>query len=96
MSQHVLPQIHLGDMQVSRLIAGSNPISGFSHAGSERSRQMLEYFTVDCIKAHFHACETQGITGLVARADRFIMRVLAEYWREGGHIQWIAQTAPRA
>src|SRR5438477_7313948 len=47
-----------------------------------------------CIKAHLHACETNGINTLVARADRFIMRVLAEYWREGGRIQWIAQTAP--
>ncbi|HZT41419.1 MAG TPA: hypothetical protein VFA07_04490 [Chthonomonadaceae bacterium] len=89
-----LPQIHLGTLQVSRLIAGSNPISGFSHAGSERTRQMLEYFTVDRIKAHLRDCEAHGINALVARADRFIMRVLAEYWREGGRIQWIAQTAP--
>ena len=45
---------------------------------------MLDYFTVDCIKAHLDACEKQGVNTLVARADRFIMRVLAEYWREGG------------
>jgi hypothetical protein len=94
MSTFILPRIHLGTLEVSRLIAGSNPISGFSHAGPERTRQMLEYFSVDCIKAHLHACETSGINALVARADRFIMRVLAEYWREGGRIRWIAQTAP--
>ncbi len=94
MSQVQLSHIQLGSLQVSRLIAGSNPISGFSHANSERSRQMLEYFTVDGIKAHLRACEAQGVNALVARADRFIMRVLAEYWRDGGRIQWIAQTAP--
>jgi hypothetical protein len=94
MSHKELPQIRLGTLEVSRLIAGSNPISGFSHASGERSRQMVEYFTVDCIKAHLHACETNGINALVARADRFIMRVLSEYWREGGRIQWITQTAP--
>lgn len=94
MERYELPKIRLGTLEVSRLIAGSNPISGFSHASAERSRQMLEYFTVDCIKAHLHACEAHGITALVARADRFVMRVLAEYWREGGRIEWITQTAP--
>lgn len=94
MNAYQLPSIHLGTLEVSRLIAGSNPISGFSHAGAERTRQMLDYFTVDCIKAHLHDCEAYGVNTLVARADRFMMRVLAEYWREGGKIQWIAQTAP--
>jgi hypothetical protein len=89
-----LPRIRLGDLEVSRLIAGSNPISGFSHQSSERSTAMMEYFTVDCIKAHLHACEAHGIDAVVARVDRFVMRVLAEYWREGGRIRWIAQTAP--
>ena len=94
MSHDTLPQIRLGTLEVSRLIAGSNPISGFSHDSAERSQQMVEYFTVDCIKAHLHACETHGINALVARADRFVLRFLAEYWREGGRIQWIVQTAP--
>jgi len=89
-----LPQIRLGELRVSRLIAGSNQISGFSHMSSERSSQMLEYYTVDRIKEHLRDCEANGVTGLVARADRFIVRILAEYWREGGRIQWIAQMAP--
>ncbi|HLJ54072.1 MAG TPA: hypothetical protein VKT77_03480 [Chthonomonadaceae bacterium] len=89
-----LPQICLGSLSVSRMIAGSNPISGFSHSSSERSRRMLEYFTVDAIKAHLRACEEHGVNALVARSDRFVMRILAEYWREGGRIRWIAQTAP--
>jgi hypothetical protein len=89
-----LPQICLGSLAVSRMIAGSNPISGFSHFSSERSRQMLDYFTVDAIKAHLRVCEEHGVNALVARADRFVMRILSEYWREGGRIRWIAQTAP--
>ncbi|HLK61605.1 MAG TPA: hypothetical protein VKU00_33970 [Chthonomonadaceae bacterium] len=89
-----LPNIHLGSLEVSRLIVGGNPISGFSHQSSERSRQMLEFFTVERIKALWHTCEAHGITALVARADAFVMRVLAEYWREGGRLRWIAQTAP--
>jgi hypothetical protein len=89
-----LPQIHLGDLAVSRLLAGGNPISGFSHQTSERSTAMLAHFTVERIKQHLRACEDNGVTGLVARADAFIMRVLSEHWRDGGHIRWVAQTAP--
>jgi hypothetical protein len=55
---------------------------------------MLSYFTVERIKALLRECESQGIGGWVARADAFIMRVLREYWAEGGAIRWIAQTAP--
>jgi hypothetical protein len=94
MSHTTLPTIRLGSLEVSRLIVGGNPISGFSHQTGERSQQMLEYFTVERIKAQWRDCEAQGVTALVARADAFVMRVLAEYWREGGGIRWIAQTAP--
>jgi hypothetical protein len=94
MSEATLPTIRLGALEVSRLIVGGNPISGFSHQSGERSQQMLDYFTVERIKALWRDCEAQGVTALVARADAFVIRVLAEYWREGGRIRWIAQTAP--
>ena len=94
MSEHKLPRIRLGSLEVARLIAGSNPVNGFSHQSQERSRQMVEYFTVERIKEHLRACEAHGIEALVARADAFTLRVLAEYWREGGRLRWIAQTAP--
>lgn len=94
MSVGPLPRIRLGSLEVSRLIVGGNPISGFSHAGADRTRAMLEYFTVAHIKNLWRACEEQGIDAVIARVDAFILRVLAEYWREGGSIKWIAQTAP--
>jgi hypothetical protein len=94
MSVSTLPRIRLGALEVSRLIVGGNPISGFSHAGPERTQAMLEYFTVARIKQLFAACEAQGVDTVIARVDAFILRVLAEYWREGGRIRWIAQTAP--
>jgi hypothetical protein len=94
MSANLLPRIRLGSLEVSRLIVGGNPISGFSHAGPERTQAMLEYFTVEHIKKLFFACEEQGVDTVIARVDAFIIRTLAEYWREGGRIKWIAQTAP--
>lgn len=89
-----LSRIRLGGLEVARLIAGSNPISGFSHGGPARTRAMLDYFTVDRIKAHLRDCESHGVDAIVARADPFTMRVLSEHWSEGGTIRWIAQTAP--
>jgi len=94
MSKPQLPRIRLGDLEVARLILGTNPVSGFSHQDAKRSRQMVEYFTVERVKQLLRACEDHGIDAVVARADRFIVRVLGEYWREGGAIRWIAQTAP--
>jgi hypothetical protein len=86
--------IALGSLSISRLLLGGNPISGFSHQTAERSSAMVDYFTVARIKRLLNACERAGITGIVARADAFIMRVLHEYWSDGGQIRWIAQTAP--
>jgi hypothetical protein len=94
MTTLTLPKITLGNLKVARLIAGSNAISGFSHSGRQRTQQIVEYFTVERIKEHLRECECLGIDALVARVDPFIMRVLGEYWREGGKIRWIAQTAP--
>jgi hypothetical protein len=89
-----LPAIRLGNVSVSRLVAGSNAVSGFSHASAERSQQMLDYFTAESTKRFFASCEANGITAIVARTDPFILRMLREHWREGGSIRWIAQTAP--
>lgn len=86
--------IRLGGLSVSRLLVGGNPISGFSHQSGERSEAMLSYFSVARIKALLQECERRGVTGIVARADAFIVRVLREYWDDGGQIRWIAQTAP--
>lgn len=89
-----LDSIDIGGVLVSRLAAGSNPISGFSHASSGRTQAMLDYFTCENTKRFFRACEDAGVNTVVARIDNFIMRTLREYWSEGGRIQWMAQTAP--
>ncbi|UCH35403.1 MAG: hypothetical protein JSV65_03370 [Armatimonadota bacterium] len=55
---------------------------------------MTRYFTCERIKATCREAERLGITTHIGRADHHIMRVLLEYWNEGGTIQWIAQTCP--
>jgi uncharacterized protein YyaL (SSP411 family) len=89
-----LSPVSIGSLTISRLILGGNPFSGFSHQNPARDREMVAYFNTARIKATMRQAEALGITALISRADRHIMRTLQEYWGEGGALQWIAQTAP--
>jgi len=88
-----LARITLGKVPISRLAIGGNPFSGFSHQGAARDREMRGYYTAARIKAALRTAEAAGITTLFARADNHVMRLLEEYWDEGGTIQWFAQSA---
>ena len=84
----------LGRVEVSRLIIGGNPFSGFAHQTDERSLEMKHWYTAARIKEALRRAEEIGVNTHVGRADHHIMRVLMEYWDEGGKIQWVAQTCP--
>jgi len=84
----------LGDLTVSRFILGGNPQSGFSHLNPAKDQEMMDFFTAANAKALLRQAEALGVTTHIGRADHHIMRVLREYWGEGGTIQWIAQTCP--
>jgi len=85
--------VKLGSTTVTRLVTGSNPFSGFSHQGPDRDREMEKYYTFARIKETLRLAEAAGINTVFARTDRFVTRLLQEYWDEGGRIQWFAQTA---
>ena len=87
-----LPTTKLGDLEVSRLVVGGNPISGFSHGA--RDKEMLDYFTTENTKKLLRRCEDAGINTCFFRADKHVMRTMHEYWNDGGSIQWVAQSAP--
>ena len=57
-----VPTIQLGKPQVSRLIAGSNPISGYSYLGPIMDRHMREYFTAEQTVEFLWKCEAAGIS----------------------------------
>lgn len=89
-----MESIGLGSLQVSRFIIGSNPMSGFSHQSAEVDSRMRHYYTTSQIKRLLRDAESLGINTIIARADHHVMRLLMEYWDEGGTLQWIAQTCP--
>lgn len=89
-----LPCIRIGDLQVSRLVVGGNPFSAISHQSAQRDKEMRDHYTTQRIKETLRQCEEVGINTFCGRADNHIMRLLNEYWNQGGRIQWLAQTAP--
>lgn len=89
-----LDTVEFGDLVVSRMIIGGNPFSGFSHQGEERDEEMMRFYKAENIKMTFKKAEEAGINTHIGRADHHVMRVLMEYWDDGGDIQWIAQTCP--
>jgi hypothetical protein len=89
-----LATVKLGNLEVSRFILGGNPQGAFSHWDGAMDREMKHYFSSTNIKALYRQAEDLGVTTHIGRADHHIMRLLLEYWDEGGTIQWIAQTCP--
>ena len=86
-----MPRVDFCGLEVSRLIVGGNPFSGFSHQSGERDQEMMDYYTVARIKETLARAEAAGINTAILRSDAHIHRLLREYSNEGGQIQWIAQ-----
>jgi len=57
-----MPTIRLGQHRISRLIAGSNPILGYSYCGPHASQHMKQYFTPERTVEFLQNCERAGIT----------------------------------
>lgn len=89
-----ISMVSLGGLEVSRVIIGGNPFSGFSHQSPGRDDEMRHYYTAARIKEEYHRAWDLGVTTHIGRADNHIMRVLMEHWDEGGRMHWIAQTCP--
>jgi hypothetical protein len=89
----LLPTIALGKHQVTRLICGGNPFSGFSHVGPEMDWDFLRYYTMPNLQAALDECWANGLNTFQSRGDRHQTRMYLEHRLRGGQMQWIAQTA---
>jgi len=89
-----IAKVKLGNVEVTRLMLGGNPQSGFSHWDRAMDDEMRHYYTAANMKALYRQAEELGINTHIGRADHHVIRVLMEHWDEGGAIQWIAQTCP--
>jgi hypothetical protein len=85
----LLPTIHLGEHRITRLIAGSNPISGYSYMGPVMDRHMREYFTRDRIVEFLWTCEREGINAHQFSRPEEMSGVFQELRERGSKMKFI-------
>ena len=92
-----VPSGKIKNINISRIIAGGNLISGFAHARDliYVSSWLKTYFTDEKVIETLWLCEACGINTAILRTDGDTIRILDKYWKRGGKIQWIAQTYPK-
>jgi len=89
-----MQSVKIGGLDVSRLVLGSNMFSGFSHVSPDKDREMIRYYTCARIKEALRRAESLGVNTIIARGDHHMLRVMLEYWDEGGALKWFGQTCP--
>jgi hypothetical protein len=85
-----LPTIAIGRYRLTRLIAGSNPISGYSHSTRNLDEHMKEYFTHERVVAFVERCERMGINAWQTGhgPNEKVVRALSTLRERGSKIHW--------
>ena len=96
---------HIGDVAISRLVVGANPMWGFSHRGDLLSKLMMEYYTTPQVVKVLQHCEACGIntwqTSLNSRHkdQGSPNQRVTEAWRmlkeAGSHMNVVVLVTPR-
>jgi len=84
-----LPTISLGKHKVTRLIAGYNPIGGYSHSVPKLSALMKDWFTPERTLEYVRRCEAAGMNTWQASIDPKVFGALRAAWDTGSKMQWI-------
>jgi hypothetical protein len=88
-----MKNVNFCGIQTGRLAVGGNPWCGFSYITDKiTGDEMLDYYTMDNVLQDIKYAESLGYTAFVATTDHFMCRVIRKYRREGGTLQWFAQT----
>jgi len=92
-----VPMGKIKDIEISRIIPGGNLVSGFAHSRDlvYVSSFLKNYFTDEKVIETLWLYEACGINTTIMRTDEDTVRILKEFWRRGGKIQWLAQTYPK-
>jgi hypothetical protein len=91
-----LPTIRLGQHGISRLVAGSNPILGYSYLGSHTDRHMKDYFTPERTAEFLQRCEAAGITVHQFADPERALPYLRPLRERGSKLQFICLHADRS
>jgi len=91
-----VPVGKIRNVNISRIIPGGNIISAQAHSRDliYVSPLIKKYFTDEKVIETFWLYEECGINTTIMSTREQTLRVLKEFWRRGGKLQWIAQTYP--
>jgi hypothetical protein len=94
-SAGVLPLVQIGPHRVTRLIAGGNPIGGWSHATLNLTRHMLEHFTLGRTIEFLEKCEGEGINTWQYDHESKAVAALRSIREKGSKLQFICLHATK-
>jgi uncharacterized membrane protein YphA (DoxX/SURF4 family) len=92
-----VPAGKIKDLVISRMMPGGNLVAGFAHARDliYVSPLIKNYFTDEKVIETLWLYEACGMNTVVFRTDEQTIRILKEFWRRGGKMQWLAQVYPQ-
>ncbi len=88
----MLPTMKIGDLDITRLVVGSNPFTGKSHLNAETNADMKQYFTEEQVFRMLRRCEEAGINAVQSRGSMPVMGLIDRYRAEGGKLNYLCQT----
>ena len=91
----MIPTVDFFGTQVGRLIVGGNPFAGHTYISKiASSDDMLDFYTAQKVVDTLFKAEEAGYATFMPIADDFMLRVIRQYKKEGGKMNWIAQPHP--
>ena len=91
----LLPTIQLGAYRVTRLLAGYNPVGGYSYATPTASRHMREWFTVERTVEFLQHCEAEGLNAFQFDLCEKVRQVLPKLYESGSELHFVCLHAER-
>lgn len=90
-----LPTMRIGDRTITRLVAGWNPIGGYSYLGSHTDQHMKEYFTADQTVQFLMDCAAAGINAHQFSLGAETPEILDRVRQQGASMQFFGLHAGR-
>ncbi len=91
-----IPKGKIKNVEMGRIICGGNLISGYAHSRDliYVSSFLKQYFTEKKVMDTFWLCEQCGINTTAVSCREPEIRLLEQYWKSGGKIQWLSPVYP--
>jgi hypothetical protein len=84
-----LPSTKIGDVEISKIVCGTNPFFGFSHFTRSRDLWMKEYFTDERIREVLGRTNDFGINAVLGGTAERLYNIIRELSKEGREIHFI-------